>query len=231
MSSRALFKVNDRIKLMSPDHRIVSVTRKNLREKIMMKKILHPTVSKCLLGLLMLASNFAEAHVGIATASGWAQGMSHPLLGLDHLCAMLAVGVWASQLGGRAVWGLPLTFVSVMVLGGWLGMAALPLPFVEGGIALSLLGLGVFITRAQRVSLWLSALMVGGFAVFHGYAHGAEMPSDASGLSYAMGFMFTTSLLHIAGIMLAQALMKLGRPQGVRGLGVLLALMGVYWVV
>lgn len=192
----------------------------------MMKKLLHPTMSKCLLGLLMLASNFAEAHVGIAAASGWAQGVLHPLLGLDHLCAMLAVGVWASQLGRRAVWGLPLIFVSVMALGGWLGMAALPLPFVEGGIALSLLVLGVLISRAQRMSLWLSAFLVGGFAVFHGYAHGAEMPSDASGLSYALGFILTTALLHIAGVLLAQTLVKYGRPQEVRGLGVLVALMG-----
>lgn len=197
----------------------------------MMKKLPHPRMLKGLLGMLMLTSNFAEAHVGHVAASGWTQGVLHPLLGLDHLCAMLAVGVWASQLGGRAVWGLPLTFVSVMALGGWLGMAALPLPFVEGGIALSLLVLGVFITRVQRLSLGLGALIVGGFAMFHGYAHGAEMPSDASGLSYAVGFIFTTSLLHISGILLTQTLMKWGRPQGVRGLGALIALMGVYWVV
>ncbi|MDD2776468.1 MAG: HupE/UreJ family protein [Gallionella sp.] len=196
-----------------------------------MKTLSNLTLPKLLLGLLIVIPNFAEAHVGIAAASGWAHGVLHPLLGVDHLCAMLAVGVWASQLGGRAVWGLPLTFVSVMALAGWLGMAGLPLPFVEGGIALSLLVLGVFITRAQRMSLWLSALMVGGFAVFHGYAHGAEMPQNASGLSYALGFIFTTSLLHVTGILLAQTLVKWGSPQGVRGLGALVALMSVYWVV
>jgi len=176
--------------------------------------------------LLALSSNTAYAHVGIGVASGWSHGLLHPFLGLDHLCAMIAVGLWAKQMGGRALWLIPLTFVGVMALGGLLGVAAMPLSFVEGGILMSLLGLGVLIAAAVRLPLFASLAIVGTFALFHGYAHGAEMPSSASGLSYALGFMLTTAALHLTGIGIASWLGRVGRPQYLRLAGATIAMLG-----
>lgn len=169
---------------------------------------------------LISVSTPAYAHVGIGAASGWSHGVFHPFLGLDHLCAMLSVGLWAKQMGGRALWRVPLTFVCVMALGGWLGMLAVPLPFIEGGILMSLLVLGVLIAAAVRLPLSASMAIVGAFALFHGYAHGAEMPMNASGLNYALGFMLSTAALHLAGIGLASVSGK--RPLRVAGAAIAL---------
>lgn len=155
--------------------------------------------------LLILVPDIAHAHTGTGEALGWAHGLLHPLAGLDHLCAMVAVGLWAAQTGGRALWLLPFTFAGVMVLGGLLGMAALPpIAGVETGILMSLLVPGVLIAAAIRLPLAASLALVGLFALFHGYAHGAEMPPDASGLSYALGFMLSTAVLHLSGIGMAR---------------------------
>ncbi|MDO9053166.1 MAG: HupE/UreJ family protein [Gallionella sp.] len=159
--------------------------------------------------LLVFVPDIAHAHVGTGEALSWAHGMLHPVAGLDHLCAMVAVGMWAAQLGGRALWLAPLTFVGVMALGGLLGMSAIALPPVveggiEGGILASLLVLGALIAAAVRLPLAASLALVGLFALFHGYAHGAEMPHSASGLSYALGFMLTTVALHLGGIGMAR---------------------------
>jgi urease accessory protein len=164
--------------------------------------------------------------VGVGTVNGWGHGMLHPFIGLDHLCAMLAVGLWAKQMGGRAVWSIPLTFVSVMALGGLLGMTAMTLPFIEGGILLSLLVLGFLVAAAIKLPLLVSASIVAIFALFHGYAHGAEMPQNASGLVYALGFMLSTALLHMAGIAMATVLAKTGRPQWSRLIGACIAMLG-----
>ena len=170
-----------------------------------------------------LTPQIAHAHVGSLSVSGWEHGVLHPLLGIDHLCAMLAVGVWARQLGGRATWLVPLSFVSVMVLGGTLGMSAIPLPHIEGGILMSLLVLGVLIAAAIRLPLLASMALVGLFALFHGYAHGAEMPRTTSGVQYALGFILTTALLHITGIGVADWLQRAGRTRYLRWAGVSVA--------
>ncbi len=170
--------------------------------------------------------SLAHAHIGIDHASGWVHGLVHPIGGLDHLCAMIAVGLWAAQMGGRAVWLVPLTFVTVMALGGALGMAAVSLAFTEQGIVVSLLVLGVLIAAAIRLPLAVSAAVVGVFAVFHGYAHGAEMPQSASALTYAAGFMLATALLHASGIGMALFAKGIGRAQWLRLAGVAITLCG-----
>lgn len=174
---------------------------------------------------LIIAPNLAYAHAGVGAAGGWSHGLLHPFAGLDHLCAMIAVGLWAGQMGGRAMWLAPLSFLGVMALGGLLGAAAIPLPFVEGGILMSLLVLGVLIAAAIRLPLLASLATVGLFALFHGYAHGAEMPRSASGLSYALGFMSSTAALHLAGIGMAW-LVRTGHPQWLQMAGTSIALFG-----
>ncbi|MDD4927883.1 MAG: HupE/UreJ family protein [Gallionella sp.] len=179
---------------------------------------------KILLSLLVLAPNLAQAHAGIGEAVGWVHGMLHPFTGLDHLCAMIAVGLWARQMGG--LWLAPLTFIFVMALGGLLGMKAIPLPFVEGGILASMLVPGVLIAAAIRPPLSVSLTLVGFFALFHGYAHGAEMPYSASGFTYMSGFMLSTAALHLTGVGMATLLAKTGRVQWFRLAGASIALFG-----
>jgi len=170
--------------------------------------------------------SFAYAHAGEVEAGGFLQGLTHPASGLDHLCAMLAVGLWAAQMGGRSAWAVPLTFVGVMALGGALGTLGISLPLVEPGILLSLLMLGVLIAAAVRLPLWLSVGIVGLFALWHGYAHGAGMP--ASGMGYMLGFVLATSLLHITGIVFGLAVQRLTRQHFVRLAGAGIALFGLY---
>jgi urease accessory protein len=146
---------------------------------------------------LCLAPTAAVAHVGVGSTSGFVHGFMHPLSGLDHQLAMILVGLFAYQLGGRALWVVPLTFVSVMALCGFLSVMGLPIPFVEVGIALSVVVLGAIGVRAP---LAVAMGAVGFFAIFHGHAHGSEMPLDASGLEYGVGFMLATAVLHAVGI-------------------------------
>ena len=131
----------------------------------------------------------AYAHPAAGSVNGLIDGMAHPLGGLDHLCAMIGVGLWAAQRGGRAIWLAPLAFIVVMAIGGALGMLAVSIPFVEQGIVASVLILGILIAASIRLPLVLSVFIVGTFALFHGHAHGAEMPHTASGLMYAAGFI------------------------------------------
>lgn len=177
-----------------------------------------------------LLPSFAYAHVGIGETSGLLHGFAHPFSGLDHLCAMLAVGLWAAQMGGRSVWVVPLSFVGVMAVGGMLPMLGIALPFVEQGIVLSVLLLGVLIAAAVRLPLWLGSGMVGLFALWHGHAHGAEMPALASGMTYALGFVLTTALLHVAGIAFGLGMQRLTRERVIRFAGAGIALCGVYLI-
>jgi urease accessory protein len=127
-------------------------------------------------------------------------GFMHPLGGLDHQLAMILVGIFAYQLGGRALWLVPLTFVAVMAFGGFLGIAGIPAPFVELGIALSVVALGAIVAFGVKAPVALAMGIVGLFAIFHGHAHGSEMPMDAFGLDYGLGFMLATTVLHAVGI-------------------------------
>lgn len=133
-------------------------------------------------------------------------GALHPLSGWDHLLAMIAVGLWAAQLGGRSRWLVPAAFVGVMTLGALLGRAGLAINGVEQGIAASILVLGLLIACAVKLPTIASMAIVGAFALFHGVAHGAEMPATASGLSYGIGFIAATAFLHLVGLSLGVAL-------------------------
>ena len=179
----------------------------------------------------LLFPSLTYGHVGVSETSGFAHGFAHPLTGLDHIAAMVAVGLWAAQRGGRAVWVVPLTFVSVMAVSGFLGTLGVPIPFVEPGIVASVLVLGVLIAAAVRLPLVASSLIVGLFAIFHGYAHGAEMPATASGLVYGAAFVVATGLLHCVGIGLGLLAGRLGSPRFVRYAGGATAALGVYLAV
>ena len=140
------------------------------------------------------------AHAESGRADGLLAGLQHPVSGLDHVLAMVAVGLWGAQLGAPAIWLLPLTFPLVMAFGGMLGLMGVPLPGAEVGIALSALVLGLAIVTAWRPPLWVAAVVVGFFAIFHGHAHGTELPAGASGLLYSIGFVMATGTLHAVGI-------------------------------
>lgn len=143
------------------------------------------------------------AHPGHGLSGGLLAGFVHPLSGADHLLAMVAVGIWAAQLGGRALWAVPLAFVSVMGLGAaaaMTGHAGIAAGAIESGVAASLLALGLLVSRAQRLPLPAAVALVGAFAWFHGAAHGGELPQAADPLRYAIGFLTATALLHGAGI-------------------------------
>lgn len=149
---------------------------------------------------LCLFAGTASAHTGGHGLTGFVSGLSHPLLGLDHLLAMIAIGLWAAQQGGRAVWAVPAAFVGTMVLGGVLALSGLALPQVETGIAASVLVLGLLIAMRRQWTVTAGMTIAAGFALFHGYAHGLEMPQAASPVLYALGFVLTTAFLHGVGI-------------------------------
>jgi urease accessory protein len=176
--------------------------------------------------VLMLVPVLAQAHPG-HNGTGFTHGFIHPLSGLDHLLAMFAVGLWAAQLGGRALWAVPAAFLSVMVLGGALGMAHLQIPFIEQGILLSVLVLGVLIAAAVRLPLGVSMAIVGLFALCHGIAHGAEMPENAAGFAYGAGFVLTTALLHASGMAAGLMAKSIDSRQWLRFAGAGIAMGGV----
>jgi urease accessory protein len=176
----------------------------------------------------LLLSTMAQAHTFGASGGGLAQGFAHPFLGLDHLLAMLAVGLWAAQLGGRARWAVPATFVAMMAAGGLLALAGVALPRVEAGIAASVLVLGLLITTASRLPTWVGAIVVGTFAVFHGHAHGTELPMQASEIAYGVGMLSASALLHGLGLGLAWMAHRGGvvAQRGLRVAGVAIAAAG-----
>lgn len=154
---------------------------------------------------LLLLPSSALAHVQQGQAQGFLTGLAHPVSGLDHVLAMISVGLWGAQLGRPAVWLLPVTFPMVMAIGGFLGLVGVPLPGTEVGIALSVLVLGVMVALEARPPLAVAAAIVAAFAIFHGHAHGTELPPGQSGLTYSIGFVAATGTLHGVGILLGVA--------------------------
>jgi len=163
---------------------------------------------------LALMPSMALAHTGVGDTSGFLHGFGHPITGLDHILAMVMVGVFACQLGGRALWLVPSTFVLVMAFGGALGIAGINVPFVEIGIALSVIVLGAVVALGVKAPIAVAMAVVGFFAIFHGHAHGAEMPEDAGGLAYGLGFVVATALLHAVGIGIGYAIGRAGERHG-----------------
>lgn len=158
-------------------------------------------VAALVLGLNVVAGA-ASAHTGEGIQGGLISGFTHPIYGWDHVVAMVAVGLWGVFLGKPAIWILPIVFPLVMAVGGALGVAGVPLPAVETGIALSGVVLGLLVALAVRAPLMIAAVIVGGFAIFHGHAHGTELPTAANPFAYAAGFVAGTGLLHLIGIAL-----------------------------
>lgn len=154
---------------------------------------------------LAFAAVSAEAHIQKGEAAGFLTGLKHPISGLDHVLAMIAVGLWGAQLGAPAVWVLPVAFPMVMALGGMMGLLGIPLPGTEYGIAASMILLGGAVLFAWKPPLWVAATVVAFFAIFHGHAHGTELPPGGNGLLYSMGFVCATGCLHGVGISIGLA--------------------------
>jgi urease accessory protein len=152
-----------------------------------------------LVATLLLAAP-AWAHQQQGQAAGFLTGLRHPISGLDHVLAMVCVGLWGAQLGAPAIWLLPVTFPMVMAVGGFFALLGMPVPGVEVGVAASAILLGSMVAREAKPPLWLAAAIVAFFAVFHGHAHGAELPAGQSGLLYSVGFVMATGCLHASGI-------------------------------
>lgn len=192
-----------------------------LRTTSLMKKSL---TTSLLVSTLALVPTLAHAHPGHGTSV--TAGLVHPLTGLDHLLAMVAVGMWAAQLGGRARWAVPVSFVGVMTLGGALGMLGFTLPAVEMAIFTSVIMLGLLIAGAAKMRLGACMAAVGFFAFFHGLAHGAELPVSASGLSYTVGFVASTAALHALGFGVAAGMKSFAEASWVRVAGGAIAVAG-----
>ncbi len=173
----------------------------------------------------------AWAHTEAGVAGGLISGFLHPLTGPDHLVAMVAVGLWGAFLGAPAIWLLPVVFPLVMTIGGVLGVLGIPLPAVELGIACSAIVLGLVVAFAARPPLWIAAVIVGVFAIFHGHAHGAELPEAADPVAYAIGFVTATGLLHLAGIALGLLVRWPAGRIAVRAAGGAIAAAGVVFLV
>ena len=191
---------------------------------------LPPTAYSLLLPALC-APAAAWAHAEPGAASGFLSGLSHPVSGLDHVLAMVAVGLWGAQLGSPAIWQLPVAFPLMMAVGGFLGLIGVPLPGVEIGIALSAVLLGVMVLFEVRPPLAAAIALVAFFAIFHGHAHGTELPAGQSGLTYSIGFVSATGLLHVLGIAIGLLNRWTAGRLVLRGAGALVAAGGAYFLV
>jgi urease accessory protein len=195
---------------------------------------LHPRwpIAPWLLGLAIWAVWCADAHAHIeaGAAAGLLSGLEHPVSGLDHVLAMVSVGIWGAQLGAPALWLLPVLFPVVMALGGFLGLIGLPLPGVEIGIAASAVVLGAAILLRWRPSLTAALLVVCVFAIFHGHAHGTELPPGASGLLYSLGFVVATGCLHALGIGIGLAHRWGWGQKALQGAGAAVAMGGMFFL-
>lgn len=198
-----------------------------------MKKLLGLSLAFALALPAVLAAGPAEAHLLGLHGAGFAAGFSHPLLGLDHLIAMFAVGLWAAQQGSRAQWAVPAGFVLAMTAGGALGMLGIGggLPYVETGIAASVLLLGVLVLGRAVMPAAAGAAVVAVFALLHGHAHGTELPLAASPVAYAAGFVLATSLIHVAGVFTGRLIRGIGEGRVLRLAGGAIAASGLVLLV
>ena len=181
----------------------------------------------CIIFFSLSLPGIASAHTGEGIAGGLMSGFFHPIEGLDHVTAMVAVGILGAFLGRPAIWVLPVVFPLVMAFGGVLGLLGIPIPYIEVGIAASSIVLGLMILFALKPPLWVAAIIVAAFAIFHGHAHGTELPNAANALAYSVGFVVSTGLLHLAGIGIGELIRW---PAGciiARAIGGLIALAGI----
>ncbi len=184
-----------------------------------------------LISLLIVMPEIALAHAPEGAGGGFVTGFLHPIMGVDHLVAMVAVGLWGAFLGERALWILPIVFPSIMAFGAAFGIVGLEIPLVEFVIALSGVVLGALIALRVRAPLAIAMVLVGIFAIFHGYAHGVEMPEQISAITYSAGFVIGTGLLHLAGVAIGFATRL---PRGellVRGCGGVISAIGLSYLV
>ncbi len=180
--------------------------------------------------LLVLAAVPAFAHEQSGQAAGFLTGLKHPVSGLDHVLAMISVGLWGAQLGSPAVWLLPVVFPMVMAFGGFLGLLGVPLPGTEVGIALSAILLGIMVAIEAKPPVWAAATLVGFFGIFHGYAHGTELPAGENALLYSVGFVIATGCLHAVGIGIGVVHRWNAGRIALRVAGAAVALAGVYFL-
>ena len=185
------------------------------------------SLSLAICALLIAYASSASAHEAGGIAGGFISGFLHPILGWDHVVAMVAVGLWGAFLGNPAIWILPVVFPLVMAFGGALGVIGVPLPAVETGIAASAVVLGAMVAFTVRPPIWVAAVIVAAFAIFHGHAHGTELPGAANPLAYSIGFVISTGLLHLSGIAFGLLVRWPAGKIAVQAGGGLIALAGV----
>jgi urease accessory protein len=178
------------------------------------------------LAVMVFASSPAAAHSG-DVSGGFLDGFAHPLLGLDHVAAMIAVGLWGAFLGNPAMRLLPVIFPLVMAFGGAIAIVGMPVPGVETGIALSAVVLGAMIALAARPPIWIAVALVGAFAIFHGHAHGAVAPPGSDAVAFSLGFVMATGLLHLTGIAFGLLMRWPAGRMAVRGAGIGISLLGI----
>ncbi|MEP0072177.1 MAG: HupE/UreJ family protein [Marinomonas sp.] len=181
-----------------------------------------------LAALFAALPTLALAHTGHEHSSSFMTGFMHPIGGLDHLLAMLAVGIWAASLGGRALFTVPVAFVGAMLIGGGMAVAGIQVPFIEQGILLSVILMGALLVGRTRFPTVVCALVAGSFALFHGAAHGLEMPLNANGALYAFGFASATALLHLIGLGFGNLIARLQVNVATRITGGVIALTGLF---
>ncbi len=181
-------------------------------------------------GAPLFLAGSASAHTGHETGFSLIDGALHPLGGLDHLAAMVAVGIWAALAGGKRIWVWPVAFVVMMLVGGFIGHAGIGLPAVEPAIALSVVVLGLAVALGLQAPVAAGAALIGAFALFHGHAHGAEAPATGW-YGYAAGFATSTALLHVAGIAIGLAIARLATRRPAQAIGMVTALLGIVLMV
>lgn len=181
--------------------------------------------------LALLSAVPASAHVMDGPLGGFGSGFGHPLAGFDHLLAMLAVGLWGAQMGGRSVWTLPATFPMIMCVGGIIGMTGvLPDQPIEYGIAVSVIVLGGAIAAAWRAPEWAALVLIAAFALMHGYPHGVLAPRASDPAAFTVGFVVSTGVIHVIGIAIGAALKPIGGGRLVQGLGAAISLAGFWFL-